>query len=115
MLARAKAALQKMNRQNSSVRDSSYDGLGLTREDLLAAHSLELLEMAVLAAQQKTGAGGAALALVQGTSMICRASAGAIAPPLDPSAHHPAPIPFEPRQSVHQSVRGPDRVSCLFR
>jgi len=82
MLARAKAAFQKMNRQNSSVGDSSYDGLGLTREDLLAAHSLELLEMAVLAAQQKTGAGGAALALVQGTSMICRASAGGIAPPL---------------------------------
>src|SRR5207244_3590905 len=48
MLARAKAALQKMNRQNSSVMDSSYDGLALTREDLLPAHSIDFLDMAVL-------------------------------------------------------------------
>ena len=49
----------------------------------LASHDLEAaLQLLVERAQYITGATGAALALAQGAEMVCRASAGACAPPV---------------------------------
>ena len=62
---------------------SSFPGGAAASGQALEPHDLEAaLQLLVERAQYITGATGTALALAQGTEMVCRASAGSCAPPV---------------------------------